>query len=114
MRLGFLLFVALLGGCAALDVPEQLPVVGQLEGSTETFKGTVSDTDLTVTTSTGVTCTGSYVFVEFRQGRGTFKCSDGRVGPFQFFSTGTRGTGQGILDGKMFIFNFGDATSSPS
>ena len=55
----------------------------------------------------GVKCTGIYLFVEFRQGRGTFKCSDGRIGPFQFVSTGDRGTGQGTLDGKVFVFDFG-------
>ena len=110
MKQSFLLFLALLGGCATFST-SPLPVTGQLQGSAETFKGTVSDTNLTVTSSTGATCSGTYVFVAFRQGRGTFKCSDGRMGPFQFLSTGRRGTGQGRLDGRMFVFDFGDRSA---
>ena len=54
-----------------------------------------------------MSCKGSYVFIDSRQGEGTFTCVDGRTGPFHFASTGSRGTGTGNLNGILFTFTFG-------
>ena len=62
---------------------------------------------LTITSSLGRTCDGTFVYVNNREGSGTFTCSDGSSGPFNFVSTGTRGTGTGNLGGKPFTFSFG-------
>lgn len=90
-----------------------LPVQGVVQGTQETFTGTATGQmdgggTLTLTSSTGVTCSGTFVYVTRRNGSGTVTCSDGRTGPFQFVSTGTRGTGQGDLgNGQKFTFTFG-------
>lgn len=62
---------------------------------------------LEIRSSKGVTCTGDFVYVTRREGRGTFVCSDGRSGPFEFVSTGSRGTGFGTLGGRKYTFTFG-------
>ena len=90
-----------------------LPVTGTVQGSEETFTGEASgyldgSGNLTVITSTGVRCSGDFVYVTSRQGEGVFNCEDGRSGPFQFVSTGTRGTGHGNLGGERFTFTFGN------
>jgi hypothetical protein len=89
-----------------------LPVRGQTEAGDETFIGTATgEMDgggvLEITTSRGTTCRGSFVYVSSRHGRGTFQCSDGRSGPFEFVSTGVRGSGTGRLGGRLFTFTFG-------
>lgn len=100
--------VVLLGGCSL-----SLPVRGQVSESAETFTGTATGYadgagDLTITTNRGATCSGAFVYVNRRQGDGTFTCSDGRTGPFSFVSTGQRGTGAGTLGGKPVTFTFGN------
>lgn len=94
-------------GCS-MTVPAQ----GKLQGSPETFSGTATgymdgSGTLTVVTSAGTTCSGNFVYVNGRQGEGVFMCDDGRSGPFQFVSTGSRGTGWGDLGGQKFTFTFG-------
>jgi hypothetical protein len=89
-----------------------LPVQGQLQARNETFKGTATgymnrSGVLTVTSSAGATCSGSFVYVTSRQGEGVFTCDDGRSGPFTFSSTGMSGVGSGTLNGDRFIFTFG-------
>ena len=89
-----------------------LPVKGQVQNSSETFTGTATgyldgSGDLTIVSNTGVTCSGSFVYVTKRNGEGVFTCEDGRTGPFNFVSTGKRGTGYGSLGGKNFTFTFG-------
>jgi hypothetical protein len=89
-----------------------LLVRGTSDNGDETFAGTATGYidgggDLQITTSRGVTCTGEFVYVTSRQGQGTFVCSDGRSGPFEFVSTGTRGTGFGVLGGRRYTFTFG-------
>ena len=89
-----------------------LPVQGVVQGSRETFTGTATggvdgSGTLTITSNTGVTCKGNFVYLSDREGRGTFTCSDGSTGPFDFVSTGTHGTGQGDLGGRKFTFTFG-------
>lgn len=84
----------LLAGCSMT-----LPVTGSLEDGSETFNGSATGhTDgageLQITTSAGVTCRGTFVYVTQREGSGTFQCADGRSGPFTFVSTGSRGTGR--------------------
>ena len=90
-----------------------LPVRGQVQDSEETFSGTATGYidgggDLKIVSSKGAVCEGQFVYVTRREGSGVFNCSDKRSGPFQFVSTGTRGTGTGTLSGQRFIFTFGE------
>lgn len=98
---------ALLAGCV-----NAAHVQGVVEGSGEVFSGgSFREVDgggsLTVRSSRGAVCAGDFVYVRPREGQGTFRCSDGRVGPFQFVSTGLRGTGSGNFGGRRFVFSFG-------
>jgi len=100
--------VTLLSGCSMT-----LPVKGQVQNSAETFTGTATgyiggSGDLTIVSNSGATCTGNFVYVTSRNGEGVFSCDDGRSGPFQFVSTGTKGTGYGDLGGQRFTFTFGN------
>lgn len=92
--------------CAAHNVQ------GVVEGGQEAFVGaSFREIDgggvLSVASSRGAVCTGNFVYVRVREGQGTFHCTDGRVGPFQFVSTGLRGTGTGHFGAKRFVFTFG-------
>jgi hypothetical protein len=87
-------------------------VEGVVEGGHEAFTGgSFREIDgggvLTVRSSLGAVCTGDFVYVRPRAGEGTFRCSDGRTGPFSFVSTGLRGTGTGVVGGRRFVFSFG-------
>lgn len=89
-----------------------LPVSGQMEAGNETFTGTATGYadgggTLTIVSNKGRSCTGNFVYVTHRSGQGIFKCSDGQSGPFEFVSTGTRGTGTGNIGGHPFTFTFG-------
>lgn len=89
-----------------------LPVRGQIQGSDEVFTGTATGRmdgggELTIVSNRGATCQGAFVYTTRRNGEGVFTCDDGRTGPFQFVSTGTRGTGYGDLGGQRFTFTFG-------
>ncbi|TPJ77172.1 hypothetical protein [Mesorhizobium sp. B2-6-2] len=97
----------MLGGCAMT-----LPVTGQSGDGAETFTGSATGYadgagNLTITSNKGRKCKGDFVYVNRREGSGTFTCSDGSSGPFTFVSTGMRGTGTGTLGGKPFTFSFG-------
>lgn len=90
-----------------------LPLRGQLQDGTQTFRGSATgymdgSGTLELTASDGTVCTGNFVYVSHRHGEGIVNCSDGRSGPFQFVSTGTSGTGFGNLDGERFTFTFGN------
>ena len=90
-----------------------LPVRGQVGATGETFTGSATGYadgggNLTIVSTRGANCNGSFVYVNRRQGSGTFVCSDGRTGPFTFVSTGTRGTGSGSLEGVPVTFTFGN------
>lgn len=89
-----------------------LPVQGQVQNSTETFSGTATGYldgggNLKIVSSKGAVCEGNFVYTSSREGKGIFHCDDKRSGPFEFVSTGTRGTGTGDLGGERFIFTFG-------
>lgn len=106
-RLMYGLAAVVLSGCSLT-----LPVTGVADDGAETFTGTTTGYgrgagDLTVTSSRGAVCTGQFVFTTQRHGYGTFRCNDGRTGPFEFFSTGSRGTGWGVVGGRRFTFEFG-------
>jgi len=97
---------AMVGGCSMT-----LPVNGHVEGTGEAFTGEATGYsdgagNLKIS-SPKTTCTGQFVYTSRREGKGTFTCADGRSGPFEFVSTGTRGTGTGDFAGKRFIFTFG-------
>lgn len=97
----------LLAGCTMT-----LPVTGQIRSTGETFSGSATGHmdgagNLTIVSNRGATCRGGFVYATPREGAGTFTCDDGRTGPFQFISTGKRGTGTGDLDGQPLIFTFG-------
>lgn len=104
--IGTLAAFATLVGCAAHNIQ------GVVEGGDEIFYGSsFRELDgggvLTVQSSRGAVCNGDFVYVKPREGRGVFNCSDGRVGPFQFVSTGLRGAGTGHFGSRRFVFNFG-------
>lgn len=98
---------ALLASCSMT-----LPVRGQVQNSNETFTGTATGYmdgggNLVIVSNEGATCKGNFVYASGRKGEGVFTCNDGRTGPFQFVSTGSRGTGYGDLGGQRFTFTFG-------
>ena len=89
-----------------------LPVQGSLEDGTETFTGSATGYmdgggNLTITSNKGLSCAGTFVYETTRNGKGTFNCTNGQSGPFEFVSTGRRGTGTGRLGGRPFTFTFG-------
>lgn len=89
-----------------------LGVRAQMEDGSEVFTGTATgymngSGTMSLTSASGVTATGEFVYVNNREGSGILTASDGRVGKFTFVSTGTNGTGHGELGGKKFIFTFG-------
>lgn len=103
-----LLTLGTLQGCSMT-----LPVKGQVQNSTETFTGTTTGYidgggNLKIVSSKGAVCEGNFVYINHRQGSGVFSCDDKRSGPFEFVSTGSRGTGYGSLGGERFIFTFGE------
>jgi hypothetical protein len=96
-----------LAGCS-----DTLPVQGMLAGTGDRFTGTATgyvdgSGDLSIAFASGRTCSGEFVYVNGREGEGTFECSDGATGPFSFVSAGQRGTGTGTLNGQLFTFTFG-------
>lgn len=89
-----------------------VPVKGQFASGSQSFSGTATGYiggtgNLKVTSTDGITCTGDFVYVTSRKGEGTFVCSDGRSGPFQFVSNGSSGTGTGQIGNEMVTFTFG-------
>ena len=107
------LIVLVTGICMLSGCSMTLPVKGQMQKSDETFTGTATGYidgggDLKINFINGTKCTGNFVYVTRRNGEGVFKCDDGRSGPFEFVSTGTRGTGFGDLSGQRFTFTFGN------
>lgn len=89
-----------------------LPVKGAMEDGGETFTGSATGYmdgggTLQIASNKGLTCSGQFVYETRRNGSGTFNCNNGQSGPFQFVSTGTRGTGTGRLGGRPFTFTFG-------
>lgn len=109
MRLALCFVAALTAAGCSMTVP----VRGQLMGGAETFSGVATGHMdgagvLTIVSSRGTKCEGNFVYVTGRRGEGVFTCTDGRSGPFDFVSTGTRGTGRGMLSGDTFVFTFGD------
>jgi len=96
-----------LSGCSVTR-----PVQGAMEDGQETFTGTATGyTDgsgnLQVTSNRGLACSGTFVLVTARNGSGTFNCNNGQSGPFDFVTTGSRGTGNGRIGQRRFTFTFG-------
>jgi hypothetical protein len=88
------------------------PVTGSFSDGSATISGTATGKmdhsgTISLTTSTGLKISGTFVYVTPRTGEGTFTCSDGRSGPFQFVSTGSHGTGTGKLGNEEITFTFG-------
>lgn len=108
MRRLVLLLLPLLHACSVT-----LPVRGSVNATGETFTGEATGRldgsgTLTLVSSTGATCRGTFVYVNRRQGNGTVICDDKRAGPFDFNSTGNRGTGVVSLGRDTAVFTFGD------
>lgn len=106
-RLATLTGTLLLAACSMT-----LPVRGQLQATDETFTGTATGRmdgsgQLRIVSNKGAVCDGSFVYTSSRKGEGVFNCDDKRSGPFEFVSTGSRGTGFGLLAGERFTFTFG-------
>ncbi len=98
-----LLFVA---GCMTL------PVRGQYQSGETKFSGEATgymdgSGVIHITADNGLVCDGEFVYVTSRQGQGTFICTNGESGPFEFVSTGSRGTGTGMIGGNAVTFTFG-------
>lgn len=96
-----------LGGCV-----NQAQIVGRTSAGDEVFsggslRGVSGGGVLVVTSNRGRTCRGRFVYDAPRSGKGTFVCSDGRSGPFDFVSDGFSGTGTGEIGGRRFTFVFG-------
>lgn len=90
-----------------------LPIQGKVQNSTETFTGTATvhltgDGSLILATSKGVACTGDFAFKTRREGSGTVKCEDGRLGSFEFVSAGFTGSGSGRIAEENFAFRIGN------
>lgn len=103
---GVIAALSSVAACAARNIE------GMVEGGREVFAGgSFREIDgggvLTVSSNAGAVCAGEFVYVQPRQGQGTFRCSDGRVGPFQFVATARGGTGTGHFGSKRFVFSFG-------
>ncbi len=101
------LAVLTLGGCAMT-----LPVAVAMQNSPERFSGTATGHidgagELELTSSSGEKCTGRFVYISGREGRGAIACSGGRNGEFDFVSTGSRGTGRGQISGEPLTIVFG-------
>ena len=97
-----------LSGCATLT----LPVVASMQNSRERFSGTATGHmdgagELELTSSSGEKCTGRFVYINGREGKGAVTCSGGRNGEFEFVSTGSRGTGHGQISGEPMTIIFG-------
>ena len=108
LLIAVLLALVTLQGCSMTR-----SVKGQVQNSTETFTGTATayidgGGTLKMVSSKGAVCEGSFVYITSRQAKGVFNCDDGRSGPFEFVSTGYRGTGFGDFGGERFIFTFGE------
>lgn len=89
-----------------------LPARGTVQTTGETFEGTATgyvdrSGILNVVTSTGVTCEGVFSYTSGSRGSGVLECEDGRVGDFEFVSSGTKGSGTGTIGDDKFIFRFG-------
>jgi hypothetical protein len=96
-----------LAGCMTLRV------TGSTEDGSERFFGSATGYmsgggTITLESTKGAKIEGTFVYVNSRQGEGTFRCADGRTGPFTFVSTGTYGTGTGRLGNQYFTFTFGE------
>ena len=89
------------------------PLNGRMEMTGETFTGTVTGMgprggsgDLTLVSSQGGTCRGSFVYTSRRRAEGVLTCSDGRSGPFHLAAIASTGSGFGELRGSRFTFTF--------
>jgi hypothetical protein len=103
----YALLATIVGGCSVTR-----PVQGSLEDGSETFTGSATgymdhSGTLTINSNKGLSCSGTFVYVTSREGSGTFNCTNGQSGPFQFVSAGTHGTGTGRIGGRPFTFTFG-------
>ena len=94
-----------------------LPVVGQMQRTDETFEGAVAVSgyrggsgDLVIVSSRHVTCRGAFTYVSNRRGEGVLNCDDGRTGPFHLAGVGASGSGYGELSGQRFTFRYGSQT----
>jgi len=90
-----------------------LPVTGATEDGAERFTGSATgymdgSGTITLSSNRGTRIEGNFVYLNRRYGEGTFRCDDGRSGPFTFVSTGNRGTGTGRLGSQLITFTFGD------
>jgi hypothetical protein len=99
--------------CLSLAGCMTLPVTGSTEDGTEQFYGSATgymdgSGTITLESNKGTKVHGTFVYINRRQGQGTFRCADGRTGPFSFVSTGSSGTGTGRLGTQYFTFTFGE------
>lgn len=108
-------YLILLLSCSSLFLVGclTLPVHGSTEDGSERFYGTATGYlsgggSISLESTKGAKIEGTFVYINSRQGQGTFRCADGRTGPFTFVSTGSYGTGTGRLGNQYFTFTFGE------
>jgi hypothetical protein len=115
-KICFRIFVACGLIVLAFTIPARaisLPIKGEVQNSAETFTGKATaflsgDGSLILATNTGVTCYGDFVHVSSHAGTGTVLCTDGRLGIFNFVTTGLfTGSGNGKIGLEDFIFHIG-------
>lgn len=107
-------FLLFLFGCSLT-----LNVEGRFEDTAERLVGTATGYSdgsgkIQLVNGKGIKITGTFVYINARQGAGTLVSSDGQAGKFTFVSTGERGTGAGDLNGRPFVFTFGPEPGSDS
>jgi hypothetical protein len=91
------------------------PLRGPIDGVTgaETFTGTArgsvldKSSNLTFTTSHGLTCSGRFVYLTAQEARGTFDCGDGQAGPFELVRTDDKWAGSGIIGNRRVSIELG-------
>lgn len=112
--------VALVAACDTPQPTQQAPqavqsmtldVLGETEDGGEKFFGTATGNSdgagtLRISSDKGLNCVGRFVYVTRREGKGTFNCDSGQSGPFEFVSTGARGTGTGRIGKRLITFRF--------
>ena len=99
--------LSLLTGCS-LTVPCKAQLDNGEINCTGTATGYIdSSGDLTLTCNNNMSCSGNFVYITSRYGKGNVTCTDNTSGTFEFTSTGTNGTGNGTIGGRPFTLGFG-------
>lgn len=78
-----------------LETP--VPVVAQIVGSSELFRGQIDGQTIVIQSNRGPVCRGRVDMGDMGYGSGNMRCSDGRFGSFSVDVKGNYGTAAGRL-----------------